>query len=351
MYKKIIDIRSHFYIALLAVLFSILISCSSTEEAASPDIESAKLKITTSNPLVTDWVKNIDGDLNNEIINLIPYDSDAHHYQFTPKDFTNISESDVFFLIGEGYESASLIKFIEENNINHVELLSVVNPLEFDDHDDHSDHADHDDHEGHGDEDKHDDHEGHGDEDKHDDHEGHNHGQYDPHFWFDIDRVILATEKISQTMAGLDSNNQKSYTDNQVSYSKELSNLGTEMQAKIDNSNVAGIPFITMHEALAYLYTKYSLNYKGSVYAYNLEDLEITSSKYIELLDIINDSKANFLIVEDNVGEKMANSIVDETGIKLIKGMTVENMKSSSQSYIEWIDSNITTLIEGLSLK
>ena len=346
LYKKIKDIRSQISLSLLLIIFSIFLACSSGD-VVNDEKEIGTLKITTSSPLITDWIKNIDGDNNNEISNLIPYDSDAHHYQFTPKDFTKISESDVFFLIGEGYESSSLIKFIEENNINHVELLSHVSPMAFEE-DGHDDHADH------GDEDKHDDHADHGDEDKHDDHaghEGHDHGEFDPHFWFDIDRVILATEKISQTMVALDSENEKSYVDNQSAYAKKLADFATQTKEKIDNSKISSVPFITMHESLGYLITKYSLTAAGSVYAYNLEDLEITSSKYIEMLDVINDSKANFLIVEDNVAKKMADSMVDDTGITLITGMTVENMKSADQSYIDWIENNVSILVEGLSAK
>ena len=67
------------------------------------------------------------------------------------------------------------------------------------------------------------------------------------------------------------------------------------------------------------------------------------------MLDVINDSKANFLIVEDNVPKKMADSMVDDTGITLITGMTVENMKSADQSYIDWIENNVSILVEGLS--
>ena len=87
------------------------------------------------------------------------------------------------------------------------------------------------------------------------------------------------------------------------------------------------------------------------MYAYNLEDLEVTSAKYIEMLDVINDTKANFLVVEDNVAKKLADSIVDDTGITLITGMTVENMKSADQSYIDWIENNVSILVEGLSSK
>ena len=152
-------------------------------------------------------------------------------------------------------------------------------------------------------------------------------------------------------MVALDSENEKSYVDNQSAYAKKLADFATQTKEKIDNSMISNVPFITMHESLGYLIAKYSLSAAGSVYAYNLEDLEVTSSKYIEMLDVINDSKANFLIVEDNVAKKMADSMVDDTGITLITGMTVENMKSADQSYIDWIENNVSILVEGLSAK
>ena len=161
----------------------------------------------------------------------------------------------------------------------------------------------------------------------------------------------MATEKITQTMVAMDPDNEKSYVDNQAAYSKKLVDFALQTKDKIDNSKISSVPFITMHESLGYLIEKYSLSYAGSVYAYNLEDLEITSNKYIEMLDIIQSSNSKFLILEDNVGKKMADSIVEDTGINLIKGMTVENMKSANQSYIDWLDNNLSILIEGLSIK
>ena len=152
-------------------------------------------------------------------------------------------------------------------------------------------------------------------------------------------------------MAALDSENEKSYFDNQAVYAKKLVDFAAQTKEKIDNSMISSVPFITMHESLGYLITKYSLSAAGNVYAYNLEDLEVTSAKYIEMLDVINDTKANFLVVEDNVAKKLADSIVDDTGITLITGMTVENMKSADQSYIDWIENNVSILVEGLSSK
>ena len=96
MYKKINNIRPAISFSLLLIIFSIILACSS-DEVVTEEKEIGNLTITTSSPIITDWIKNIDGDNNNDISNLIPYDSDAHHYQFTPKDFTKISESDVFF--------------------------------------------------------------------------------------------------------------------------------------------------------------------------------------------------------------------------------------------------------------
>ena len=276
---------------------------------------------------------------------IIEDSTSPHSFTLKPSHAKLLEEADLIFWVGEGIDTfmerplESIVK-----NAEVVEFMEVesIEKLKFREESIYGDHDDHDDHDGHDDHDDHDDHAG---------HEGHDHGEFDPHFWFDIDRVILATEKISQTLVALDSENEKSYVDNQSAYAKKLADFATQTKEKIDNSMISSIPFITMHESLGYLITKYSLTAAGSVYAYNLEDLEITSSKYIEMLDVINDSKANFLIVEDNVAKKMADSMVDDTGITLITGMTVENMKSADQSYIDWIENNVSILVEGLSAK
>ena len=165
--------------------------------------------------------------------------------------------------------------------------------------------------------------------------------------------ISTASFSIATNESWIDSDKvKKEHTEwhNIIAWNK-LADFATQTKEKIDNSMISSIPFITMHESLGYLITKYSLSAAGNVYAYNLEDLEVTSAKYIEMLDVINDTKANFLVVEDNVAKKLADSIVDDTGITLITGMTVENMKSADQSYIDWIENNVSILVEGLSSK
>ena len=107
---------------------------------------------------------------------------------------------------------------IEFKEGGHAMTIMMTMRKGHDDHDEegHDDHDEegHDDHdeEGHDDHDEegHDDH----DEEGHDDHsghEGHGHGAYDPHFWFDPNRVAYAAEFIESKLIERDPSNTASY--------------------------------------------------------------------------------------------------------------------------------------------
>ena len=133
-----------------------------------------KLEVIASYSILADVVYNIAGD-HIELTTLIPTGADPHGFQPSPRDLTPLSEADVIFVNGAGFEE-TLLGVIEgaAEDAPIVEISACVGIIPIgasghmhDDHDEHGhddEHADdHDDEHGHGDDDDH----AHEDEDEH----------------------------------------------------------------------------------------------------------------------------------------------------------------------------------------
>ena len=150
--------------------------------------------------MIGEFVSQVGGENINLTI-LMPPEADPHTYEPSPQDAGKIADADLVFYTGLMYEPAALIELLENSACGAEALAEVgenVFPIEFKEggHDDHDDH----DEEGHDDHDE----EGH---DDHDGHEGHGHGAYDPHFWFDPNRVAYAAEFIESKLVEFDPSN------------------------------------------------------------------------------------------------------------------------------------------------
>ena len=135
-------------------------------------------------------------------------------------------------------------------------IRDSVYPIEFKEEGGHDDHGDHDE-EGHDD-----DEEGH---DDHDGHEGHGHGAYDPHFWFDPNRVVYAAEYIEAKLVEFDPSNASSYKEAGSAYADELKGLTGQVSDLISTVPSQNRKLITTHESLGYLEAKFGLEVLSTI--------------------------------------------------------------------------------------
>ena len=149
------------------------------------------------------------------------------------------------------YEPAPLIELLE-NSVCGAEALAEVGesvfPIEFKEggHDDHDDH----------DEEGHDDHSG---------HEGHGHGAYDPHFWFDPNRVAYAAEFIESKLIERDPSNTASYQAAGDAYVNVLNSLTGQVSQLIASIPSQNRKLITTHESLGYLEAKFGIEVLSTI--------------------------------------------------------------------------------------
>ena len=315
----------------ILALSIVLIACTGgSAEAGCPEIDGREINVVATTPMIGEFVSQVGGD-NINLTVLMPAEADPHTYDPAPQDAGTIADADLVFYTGLKYEPAALVKLLE-NSACSAEVLAEVGenvfPIEFKEggHDDH-----HDDH----------------DEEGHDDHAGHDHGAYDPHFWFDPNRVAYAAEYIESKLVEFDPSNASEYEAAGKAYVTELKGLVGQVSELISTIPSQNRKLITTHESLGYLEAKFGLEVLSTIIPSLDSANEISPSQLVGVIDVIEDNNVKVIFIEAEAPSVYAETIVAETGIKAVEGLWVETLKEG-QSYSEFLFDAVELIVENL---
>ena len=328
------DNKPMFKFAVLA-LSLVLVACtgSGTDESSCREREDGDtLNVLATTPMMGEFVSQVGGD-NISLTVLMPPEANPHTYDPSPQDATTIAEADLIFFTGLKYEPAPLLKLLESSACSPEVLAEVgesVFPVEFKEG-------------GHDDEE-----EGHDDEEEgHDEHEGHGHGAYDPHFWFDPNRVSYAAEYIEGKLIQYDPANEESYKSLTDTFTTELKGLVNEVIELIGMIPSGNRKLITTHESLGYLEAKFGLEVLATIIPSLDSSDEVSPSDLIEVIEVIEEEGVKVMFVESETPSVYAETLAQETGITLVTGLYVETLKPN-QSYSDFLISNVELIVNSL---
>ena len=305
------------------VLSIVLVACAggSSDESGCPVIEDRKINVVATTPMIGEFVSQVGGD-NINLTVIMPPEADPHSYEPSPQDAGTIADADLVFYTGLKYEPAAVVKLLESSACS-TDVLAVVGetvfPIEFKE-------------------------EGGDDEEGH---EGHGHGAYDPHFWFDPNRVIYAAEYIEGKLVELDPSNAASYESAGSAYTDELKGLVGQVSDLISTVPSQNRKLITTHESLGYLEAKFGLEVLSTIIPNLDSNNEISPSQLVGVIDVIEDNSVKVIFIEAEAPSVYAETIVAETGIKAVEGLWVETLKEG-QSYPEFLLDAVELIVENL---
>ena len=311
----------------VVVLSIVLIACTGGSEAGGPELGDRNLNVVATTPMVGEFVNQVGGDNINLTI-LMPPEADPHTYEPAPQDAGTIAEADLVFYTGLRYEPAAVVKLLENSACSSEILAEVgesVYPIEFKEEGGHDDHED----------------------EEEEGHEGHDHGEYDPHFWFDPSRVVYAAEYIEGKLSEFDPSNQSNFEASLVSYKSELSGLTGQVSDLISTVPSQNRKLITTHESLGYLEAKFGLQVLSTIIPDLDSSNEISPAQLVDVIDVIEDNNVKVIFIESEAPSVYAETIVTETGIKAVEGLWVETLKEG-QTYPEFLISAVELIVENL---
>ncbi len=309
-----------------------IVACSTVDEtstSAATDtstVEASKYSVIASTPMIGEFVKQVAKDFVNVDI-LMPYQVNPHNFEATAKDVIKLNNADLVFFVGIKYESAGLLKLLENASKSEaalVEIGSKVEPIEFKEEDGHDDHGGHEGHEGHG------------------------HGLYDPHFWFDPTKVELAVQEIAAQLITLDPENKDSYQSSSDSYISELRSLDQELNDLIQSVPSDNRKMITTHEALGYLEARYGIEIVGTVIPSVTTEEGVSPKDLTGVIEKIKEHDMKIMFLESESPSKGAEIVAQETGVRLVSGLWVETLRSADESYSDFLRSNVNIIVENL---
>ena len=301
----------------------VLVACAggSSDQSGCPVIEDRKINVVATTPMIGEFVSQVGGD-NINLTVIMPPEADPHSYEPSPQDAGTIADADLVFYTGLKYEPAAVVKLLESSACS-TDVLAVVGetvfPIEFEE-------------------------EGGDDEEGH---EGHGHGAYDPHFWFDPNRVIYAAEYIEGKLVELDPSNTASYESAGSAYTDELKGLVGQVSDLISTVPSQNRKLITTHESLGYLEAKFGLEVLSTIIPNLDSNNEISPSQLVGVIDVIEDNSVKVIFIEAEAPSVYAETIVAETGIKAVEGLWVETLKEG-QSYPEFLIDAVELIVENL---
>ena len=287
----------------------VLIACSGGSEAGCPELGDRNLNVVATTPMVGEFVNQVGGDNINLTI-LMPPEADPHTYEPAPQDAGTIAEADLVFYTGLRYEPAAVVKLLENSACSSEILAEVgqsVYPIEFKEEGGHDDHED----------------------EEEEGHEGHDHGEYDPHFWFDPSRVVYAAEYIEGKLSEFDPSNQSNFEASLVSYKSELSGLTGQVSDLISTVPSQNRKLITTHESLGYLEAKFGLQVLSTIIPDLDSSNEISPAQLVDVIDVIEDNNVKVIFIE------------------AVEGLWVETLKEG-QTYPEFLISAVELIVENL---
>ncbi len=225
-------------------------------------------------------------------------------------------------------------------------------------HDDHADeHMEDEDEHAHEDEDEHahedeDEHMEEGDAHGHEDEHGHMHGSFDPHFWFDPQRVIIAVEEIAEQLSALEPASEDYFNANRDDYIAKLEELDHWIEDTVATVDDHDRIMVTSHDAFGYFAARYGFTVAGVIIPGGGTELEPSPQELAELVHQVEDSGATVVFSEVQISDRLANTLAQEAGIRLVGGLHVGTLGgdgSGAENYLDLMRSNVGIIVEALS--
>jgi zinc transport system substrate-binding protein len=257
-----------------------------------------KLAVTVSLYPMYDIVKRVGGD-HIYLKQIIPFGTEPHSFEATPKDMMEIGNSQLFIYNGliDPWAKAIAENFPrEKSNLNLLDSVTVVNN--------------------------------------------------DPHYWLDLESYKSMVTVITKTLIKLDSVNSEAYKRNSELLISEIEQLHNDYKSELESCKLDHI--IVNHNAFGYLSRNY--NFKTTAIMGLSPDDQPSAKKVAEIIDLAKSESISTIFFEELASDKVAQTVSNETGLRVSKLYPLGNISPDrvDSGFIELMRANLTRLKEGL---
>ena len=173
------------------------------------------------------------------------------------------------------------------------------------------------------------------------DHEGHDHGDVDPHFWQDPDRMATLTESVADELSDLDPDHAEIYRSNASKLVGELGALATAYDEGLSGCERDTV--VVSHDAFGYL-GRFGLHIE-SVAGLSPE-AEPTPADLAHLQDLIQEDGITTVFSERLVSRRLTQTLADDMGITTAVLDPIEGLsdETADEDYLSLMRENLSAL-------
>ncbi|AQQ53205.1 metal ABC transporter substrate-binding protein [Planococcus lenghuensis] len=309
----------------LKLLFFSLISlitltgCADSQLGSSTtSAEEEPLQVVTTYSIIYDIVKNVGGE-RVEIHSLAPVGSNPHEYEPLPLDVQKTTDAEIVFYNGLNLEAGNswFEKLMQTAGKTGTEapvfrLSEGVEPMFLTT-------------------------------------EG-NEGEEDPHAWLDVRNGIQYAENARDALIKVDPEHAKVYEENAEAYIAELETLHAAALERFKEIPEKKRILVTSEGAFKYFSEAYGFQAEY-IWEINQEN-QGTPNQITRIVDIIEDENIEALFLETSIDPRSMETVARETGIQIKGEVFTDSLGKpgeEGESYIEMMEWNIETILEGLS--
>ncbi|MEM9360502.1 MAG: zinc ABC transporter substrate-binding protein [Pseudomonadota bacterium] len=272
-------------------------------------VQAAKLKVVASFSILGDMVQQVTGDLAS-VTTIVGPNADAHVYTPSVSDARAVTEADVVFVNGLGFETWS--KTLIETSGTKAKIFVAtqgIRPLEVD-------------------------------------------GEVDPHAWNALTNGVVYVSNIAKALAETDAKNAKTYETNAAAYIKKLQALHDRTTKQL-----AGLPkrrrtVVTAHDAFGYLANAYGLRFLAPVGIDT--EAEPSARQLADLIKQLKQEEVAGLFVENITSPALVQQIARETGLSVGGRLFSDALSAKSgpaTSYLAMFEHNLGVIVTALKGK
>ncbi|MEM6657829.1 MAG: metal ABC transporter substrate-binding protein [Pseudomonadota bacterium] len=265
-----------------------------------------EMNVVASFSILGDMVEQVVGD-HATVTTIVGPDADAHVYQPSVADARAVSEADVIFVNGLGFETWS-DTLIDESGSDASVIVATegVTPVLVD-------------------------------------------GETDPHAWNALTNGVIYVQNIASAMSEAMPDHADEFAANAKAYIAELEALDAETRSRLSDLPEDRRTVVTAHDAFGYLADSYGLTFLAPVGIDT--EAEPSAQELASLIDQLREQKVAALFVENITSPALVQQISDETGIEIggrLFSDALSERGGPATSYLAMFQHNLGALTNAL---
>jgi zinc/manganese transport system substrate-binding protein len=272
-------------VAIAALLATSVAACGS-DSSANTD----KPRVIATTTILGDLVSQVAGD-SVEVEVLMPPGADPHEFEASVAQAARIRSASLVVANGLGLEERleGTLDAAQADGVTVYEVGPELDPLPMEE-----------------------------ESGEHAEAEGEDHGEFDPHFWLDPDRMAMAAGLVATQLANATGLDPAPFQERAARYAADAIAAGQEADAIL-----AAVPadqrlLVTNHDALGYFARRFNLTVLGTVIPGGSTLAEPSAADISAIADALAATDVNAVFSENTVSPRLVEAVAAEVGRNII---------------------------------